>query len=495
MSDHNHNHEEKIKHRHSHHAETANSIDWDCLVRDVLRQWLFILMAGISAALLIGAVMQFRYKPVYSTTTTFVIGKNGFSNNMIYENLNSAEEITKLYQHIVDSTVLKKSVCDDLGLSALNATTDVSTVTNSNLMNLKVTADSPKLAYEISSAINRNATQLMAELGDDVMIHVLTEPSVPTKVSNPLDTSRYMKYGAAVGAGLALLIFAYISYIKDTIKNRKDIEKKLDTKLVGTIYHEKKRKARHQLMKKKKKVSLLLDQPLLSFRYVESCRLLASRVALSMKRENAKTLMITSVSENEGKSTIAANVSLALAQEGYKVFLVDCDFRKPSQYKIFEVDKNEAQGKDFTATIADKSEIRFMRYKGSSNLNLLLSIAPKRKPWSKDSMEHLRKVIMTLRKYSDFVILDTSPMAMVADAEEYATIADASMLVVMQDVMEAGYINDAIDSLRHTGTKILGCVFNNVKSGLGERMGSYGHYGSGYGYYGYGKQSDKKSGK
>ena len=83
-----------------------------------------------------------------------------------------------------------------------------------------------------------------------------------------------------------------------------------------------------------------------------------------------------------------------------------------------------------------------------------------------------------MREQYDYVILDTAPMAFVADTEEYASLADASLLVIRQDVMETCYINDAIDALDNTGTKLIGCVFNGVHQGLAEKTGVYGGYGA-----------------
>lgn len=80
---------------------------------------------------------------------------------------------------------------------------------------------------------------------------------------------------------------------------------------------------------------MLIQNPLRSFAYVESSKMAASRVRSYMDKEDAKVLLVTSVMENEGKSTVAANLALSLAQEGSRVMLIDCDFRKPKTVQNF----------------------------------------------------------------------------------------------------------------------------------------------------------------
>ena len=114
----------------------------------------------------------------------------------------------------------------------------------------------------------------------------------------------------------------------------------------------------------------------------------------------------------------------------------------------------------------------------------------------------LNGILEELKKTADYIIIDSSPLGLVAEAETLANMADASILVVQQDLMEAKYINDMVDQLNRTRSDMLGCVYNNVRSGIVNRFASYGHYGYRYGYgyghryYGYGRyhygSSEKK---
>lgn len=97
--------------------------------------------------------------------------------------------------------------------------------------------------------------------------------------------------------------------------------------------------------------------------------------------------------------------------------------------------------------------------------------------------EIFHRILETCRTNMDYIILDTPPMGMTADAEELAEYADAAVLSVRQDGVLTRDINDAIDALNQKEEKVIGCVFGNVYPGFGERIGNSYGYGYGYGTY------------
>src|SRR5699024_9031564 len=105
-------------------------------------------------------------------------------------------------------------------------------------------------------------------------------------------------------------------------------------RLLGTIPYEKKQFTWKEILQKKKK-SLLISTSLVSMVFSESVRKLATRLNHHMSRRKQKVILVTSVSENEGKSSVAANLALALAEKGKRVALIDGDLKKPAQYKVF----------------------------------------------------------------------------------------------------------------------------------------------------------------
>ena len=175
------------------------------------------------------------------------------------------------------------------------------------------------------------------------------------------------------------------------------------------------------------------------------------------------------------------------------VLLVDCDFRKPAQYKIFK--SRCPKNCDFCISVSQKHVVKAVKLDQVSGLSVVFGKKPIGSQLDKDSFAYLEKIVKSMRKQHDYVILDTSPMAFVADTEEYASLTDASLLVIRQDVMETCYINDAIDTLENTGTKLIGCVFNGVRRGLMEKTGAYANYGaSSYSKYSHYNKSGSKAG-
>lgn len=85
------------------------------------------------------------------------------------------------------------------------------------------------------------------------------------------------------------------------------------------------------------------------------------------------------------------------------------------------------------------------------------------RPWNKKEYATIAKTIEQMKQYVDYIILDTSPAALISDTEEYAALADAALIVIRQNTTEVCYINDTIDDLNDAGTKVIGCVLNSVQ--------------------------------
>ena len=457
--------------------EAIQQINLISMLKDIIREWITILLLSVSAALFADIWICATYQPEYKTSTTFVVTAKGMNNN-IYQNLNSTKELAGQFTEILGSNVLKKKVAQDLGMNSLEVETSVDLVPETNLITLSVKAGTAAESYRVLQSIMENYNTVSDYAIKNVIIETIQQPSVAMAPTNLLNEKRMAMKVFIIAAGCLIILLAGISYIRDTIKNPGEVSIKLDTRLLGTIAYEKKTKSL-AMKRKKGYLSMLVKNPLRSFAYVESSKMAASRVRSYMDKQNAKVLLVTSVMENEGKSTVAANLALSLAQEGCKVMLMDCDFRKPAQYKIFDVRDNEETDLG-DVLINHASTEKIIRNWENSSLYMILNKTSSNSIETLLKSTTLKQIITFCRQKMDYVIIDTSPLALVSDTEELAQMTDASVLIVRQDTVLTKDINDAIDILNNTKGKVLGCILNGTTSQNAGRNSYYG-YGGHYG--------------
>ena len=439
-------------------AVKYRTIDLSSIKRDVLKQWWAILLFSVAVALLVNTVANIMYVPQYSTSATFVVTTRG-TDTSLYQSVTSANETADRFETILKSSILKRAIAKELHVSEYNAETEIQRVEETNLIVLTVTHRSALMAYKYIRSIMNNYNVISDFVIKNVVLDVLEQPSIPLSPTNANRSMLFTEMGFLAALILAVLYVAYFSYLKDTVKNAKEASSKLAARLLGSICHEVKGSER----RKTKKTAMIITNPILSFKYTEACRMVASRVRSRMDKKGAKTILVTSVAENEGKSTVAANIALALAQEGNNVLLIDADFRKPSLYKIFDINK-----KSVTNLISilrsgegmNKAIIKFKKHPlyfmlNNTNTGSIDDVLANNRFYT---------LIRFSRSKFDYIILDTAPMGMVPDAEGIAEFCDSSLIVVREDMILARNINDAIDTLNETNAKVLGVVLNDTKN-------------------------------
>lgn len=454
------------------------------VIRRVLRQWLLFVLIGAIAAFGWGIAARRLYRPQYQTSAVIVVYERGSTRGT-----SGAQETAKVFQEVINSSLLQKKVAQALGLESLPGSISCSGIPNTNMITLRASAQTPRDAMTVMNGILEHYGEVTEKLLEDMVLEVLEEPKVPMQAVEEFDAKRQMtKVFLIFCAGSAFLLAMYL-YLRDDIKNADEVERKLDTKLFAEVLHEKQKAFFHiKKTKRRKKAGLLVSDPVTSFGYTETFQKICMKVDYKAGSKGRKVLLVTSVQENEGKSTVSANLALSFAKRGKKVLLVDADLRKPAQFKLFGLTyaKGEAQIGSVLAGRADwKEALRKIphtalcvlggsrSYKNSTRLLVGRGAAD---------------VFAQLSEDVDYVIIDTPPLYAAADAEELMRYADAGLLVVRQNVSKVRDINDAIDLFAKTGCKLLGCILNDVENGIFGSVsvrsdGYQNRYGYGYGYY------------
>ena len=443
------------------------------VIQDVCKRWMLILLAALVVGFGAYVYADLSYTPQYTLTTTYVVTARG-STSSVYSSLSSTSSLAAVFEKLLNSSLMRKTIQQETGEASFDGQITASVIPETNLINVVVTADDPRTAFLTSQAINDHYDKLTSLVIDSTALEPLQLPTVPTAPSNRADAAGEMRQAAVIAAVIATALLAVMSTFRKTIRSEAEALKVLSCDCLGELPHENKHKTLLSRIRRRKS-AILITNPATSFRFVETIRKLRRRIERLM--HHRKVIMVTSLLENEGKSTVSANLALALAQKHAKVLLIDCDLRKPACHIIMESEAVENQLSD---VLAGKQSLAsaVIRDKKSS-LDLLLQVRAIRNSGDLIFSAQMRALLAEARREYDYVVLDLPPMAAVSDAEGMMEFADASLLVVRQNVSPSPAVTKAVNALASGKAKLLGCVVNNVYS---SKLFSGSEQGYGYGY-------------
>ena len=201
---------------------------------------------------------------------------------------------------------------------------------------------------------------------------------------------------------------------------------------------------------------------------------------IQLSGDKLKVISVTSVNPGEGKSTTSINIAWSFARAGYKTLLIDGDIRNSVMSGVFKSREKITGLTEFLSGTTDLSH--GLCDTNIENLFVVQSGSVSPNPTALLQSKNFNDMIETLRKYFDYIIVDTAPIGFVIDAAIITQKCDASILVVEAGGAKRREVQKAKSQLDQTGKPFVGVVLNkfNVQR---EKYGSYGGYGS-YGNYG-----------
>lgn len=447
-----------------------DEINIKSIVRDVLRNFWMILIAGVSAILLVSGYRNIIYEAEYTSRATLVVSAKGSGMTNSYANLTTTSEMATVFSNVFSSNILKKRIVEELELQNTDFAIRAQTIPETNLLVLSVTGKEPQVVYQAICGAIEHYADVSEYVFNNAVLDVMEYPEVPLYPSNAIPLRSYQKKAALAASALMGVFLVFMSVMRATIKTEAAAVRRLKGTKLALVGHEEKNKTFRARLRNKNK-AILITSPITSFGYVETFRKLAFRVQSEMKKNGQKVLLISSVEENEGKSTIASNIALALAQAGKKVLLADMDLRRPAIYKIFDIESKNENG-----FWKDKISVS-----GQHQLQLLLNKRVIKNPAVFMKEEGIGALLERSKEIADIVIVDSSPMNAAADTELVLSYVDASVLVVRKDWVQTNDLNHAIEILEKDDTDFLGYVLNDYENRKPVSRGVSG-YKNGYGY-------------
>ena len=445
-----------------------------CIIKDILQRWILI----VAVMIVFGSVFDFMktvtYVPQYGTSMTATLS----GGEDTFKNIDKVQSYVNTLDYLMNSNNAKSYVKKKMPISKTTYKAEV-TLKQANVVKIKVTADTKREAYFSIKLLNDWYRENTERYSFPYNITVLKESKFSTKPVNPNSHIKNFLIGA-VGSGFVLsCLLGLYFFLRDTIKSEEEVENKLDTRLYAKLPFEVKK--REDARNKK---AILITSLKTSFFFRESMNKLRSKVEASSDKHGYKSFMITSAYENEGKSSVAANLALALAKNGHKVVLVDADFNKPAVFKIFDLDGSKSLNKAIEGTSSWSSQVVSNR----SGLDLLPCSQDTLKSEILTNSKKLDEIMKELREEYDFVIVDTSPAYLLNEPMAMNELVDATLFIVRQDYATSDVINETVKRLTYVKDNVLGVVFKNVVSDGNKGTNNYNNR---YGYNKYRVRGDK----
>lgn len=465
------------------------------LFKVVLKKWWLIIIAAVLFGILGGIIFELTKDLTYTSDMSFIVYNRSDTSGegVNSSDMNASVTLTKNFTELLSSRNMCEKIAKDCSFETsankIKNSIKVSAITQTSILQMSITTDSAAKSYEI-------ATHMMTYYKDTekyfegASINVNDVPRLASVADS--NTSIIMVGGLAafVGAFLAAILVIVINTLNDTVTSAGDISSRIGVNVLGTVSHVSKKGKKGLLSlrnKKEVKKNLLITDKTSGFAFIETYKAIRTKLENERAKNGYKTFVISSASENEGKTTVSVNIALALAKNGHTVLIIDADLRKPAVCKILGLaGTNEAALGD---VIDEKTPVsKAVKFIEKYNLFILAGTKSIADPTETLSNPKTGEIIKALEDEFDFIIIDTSPAGVVADASIIANYSSAIIFVVRENLSPIGKIRMAVSDLSTGGTDVVGAVFNNVASGSG---GVYSRYGKRYGYgrgydYGYG---------
>ena len=214
---------------------------------------------------------------------------------------------------------------------------------------------------------------------------------------------------------------------------------------------------------------------------IEAYRTLRTSIQLLGVDRPLRTLQVTSPGAGEGKTTVLANLGLALAAAGQRTVLVDCDLRRPRLQEMFGLPNDRGMTSAFAGDISPLDVVQ--KVPGPYPLFVVASGPVPKNPVELLLSKRASKIMFELQEEFEMVLVDSPPVLAVTDAVVLAAWVDATILVARARQTSARALAEALERLGQVDARIAGTVLNGAAA-----QDSYG-YGYGYGYVEAGRKS------
>ncbi|MFI6133516.1 polysaccharide biosynthesis tyrosine autokinase [Micromonospora sp. NPDC051141] len=429
-------------------------------LRLVRRHW-WIVLVTVMLTLGVAALVTVRSVPRYQASVTFFVTTASPGVMDAYQGSLFLQQRVKSYGDLLTSDRLAQSVVADapLGLTADQVRGKISTevLPDKVLLKALVTDTNQTRALKLTETLATEFTELVRKVetpadgkAPPIKIEVVSGPRVTSSPVSPRP-ARNLVLGGLLGllAGAALAVLRGMADVR--MRDAVALQRVTGSPLLGEIPFEAGAKA----------APLIVGDAATSVR-AEAVRKLRTNLRFVDVHEPARVIAVTSALQGEGKTTMACNIAIALAEAGWRVLLIDADLRRPKAADYLGLDG----GVGLTdVLVGDVQVADVVQRWGEKSLLVLPSGATPPNPSELLGSKAMADLLVALRESADIVIIDTAPLLAVTDGVVVAVQADGALLVTQQGRTSRGQVAAAARALSSVSVRLLGCVLNMAKVG------------------------------
>lgn len=449
------------------------------IIAMLLKKWPFIVITAFIFTVVLYVYSSVYVTPIYSAQATMIVNKSQYQaseqNQMSYSDILLTQKLVKSYTLIMMSDtnieLVKKELGTDLAIGQIKSYIKVAGIGETEVLQINVENKDPVLAQSIANALVKVSPATIIRVIKAGSAEVIDTAKVPAKPVKPV----VWQY-AAIGALLGLMISVALIFLRDffdnTFKTEDDIRNVLDLPVITSLPE----------LAKDGATIVTEETP---FDYKEAFKVLRTKIQFSGVDDNMKKIAITSSGPFEGKTTVSINLALTMAETGKRVLLIDADLRKPKVHKTLKMPSEPGISNVLTQQEDLTNVIKKVPNFDSLDVVTCGVIPPN--PTELLGSHQMEAFIASIEDDYDYIIFDTPPIGLVADAAVLSKMLDGVIWVVSYGVTVKETAHFAKDTLDSVSANIIGCVFNRVKVDSYGNRGYYRRYGSGrYGSYRYG---------
>jgi capsular exopolysaccharide synthesis family protein len=441
----------------------------------IRRRWLGVLIIVLTT-LALASVVTLMMPRKYTAATQLFFGVAAESVSDMAQGSNFAEKQMSSFAEVATSPRVLVPVIQQLGLrvtpreltESVKATVRVNTVT----LEIAVTDPDATRAARTANAVGAELAKAVADLSPDredgteaVQVNTIAPAEVPTESSSPK-----VPQNLGIGLILGLLLGVGIAVLRDVldtkIRNENDVGLVTASPILGVVAYDQEVPS-HPV--------ILRDEPQAA--PSEAVRRLRTNLQFIDIANQPKSIVVSSSIPAEGKTTIAINLAVSLADTGARVILIDADLRRPSIAQYMGIEGQVG----LTTVLIGRADVKdVVQPFGTSSLDLLPAGQVPPNPSELLGSAAMASLLERLSDSYDMVLLDSPPLLPVTDAVVLSKMAGGVVVIVGADRIHRPQLRQSLDSLETAGAHLFGIVMNKIAR---REAAAYG-YGGGYASYG-----------